>query len=718
MDRSDFLLEISCEELPVSYCMPALGQLASDFRKWAKKARLDHGEIESFATPRRLAILVRDLELAQEDLEEELTGPPVAAAFRDGNPTPAAEGFARGQGVSLEDLLRVETPKGEYLALHRKVPGRAAGELLAESLPALIPALRFPKTMIWGEGEIRFARPIRAILALLGEELISFRLGSLESGRLSPGHFRLSPEPFAHESASHYKEKLAGAGIMADPEERESAILRMAKQAAEGMGGRLLEDRELLKTLSFLLESPFALAGKFSDDFLDLPRDVIVIAMKSHQRYFSVENAEGELLPGFVFLTNGEVKDPASVIQGNERVLQARLEDARFYWQEDLRLGMKGLQERLESVLWMEGFGSLADRSSRIGTLSKQIMKLLPGFPLDEEALDWAARYCKADLGSEMIRDGKEFTRLQGTMGMNYALREGASETAALAIREHYFPRFATDRLPEGGEGILLSLADRLDSICGFWAAGYAPTGSKDPYALRRQALALLRILVGRELPLCLSDLLDLALSGYENLDREAIHPELLGFFQGRLEGLLEEESVPGDIFRAALLSGETRILDLRARALALSELRGDEAFEQLVIGARRVNNLLSREKIESTSPDAWLQLEAWSEGKDTGVREELLKEEAEKALYSSLQGTAGELLICSRDRDYAGAYRHLAALGPRIDAFFDGVMVLSEEEALRTNRLQFLSCLADIFRYYAGFSEVVLEGEREDSPS
>ena len=716
MNKKSFLLEIGVEELPVAYVEPALNQLADALAAWLDEQRLSHGEIKRFATPRRLALLVSDLITSQEDLEEEVSGPPMKAAYRDGQPSKAAEGFARGQGISLDDCYELETAKGPYLAARVLRKGRSSAELLAEALPAMILALRFPKTMTWGDGSLRFARPIRWIVAMLGEEALDFRLGTLSAGSESRGHRRLAPGPVNLTQADDYESALLAAKVLADPKSRKAAIHELASAAAVELGGKLVDDPELLDTVNYLVEGPAAMAGRFPDTFLELPREVISTAMKSHQRYFSVEDEAGELLPGFVVVTNGPVQAPEVVLEGNVRVLLARLEDARFYWRDDLKAGLDGLNQRLESVLWLEGFGTVAERVARIGKLSLRIADLLNLDDLDREALEWAARYAKADQASEMVKDGKEFTKLQGYMGWQYARKEGAGEKGAIALYEHFFPRSAGDRLPEGAEGSILSLADRLDAIVGFWGGGFAPTGSKDPYALRRQALAVMRLLIGKEWPLCLSDLLHLALQDYPSLDRDALVPLLLDFFHGRLEGMLEDESVAPDIFRAVLATGESRTLDLRARALALNALRGEQAFEQLVMGARRVGNILAKEGLGADSLDSYLKLEAWAAGK-TGEKDfqvDLLREDAEKTLHDDLLAMAADLKGHADARRFDEAYRLLAGLGPRIDAFFDGVMVLAPEEDLRRNRLAFLNELASIFRFFAGFQEVVLEGERD----
>jgi glycyl-tRNA synthetase beta chain len=718
MERSSFLLEIGTEEIPVDYILPAVEQLGIDLGNWLAEERLEHGEIITLATPRRLAVIVEDLQLGQKDHEDEVTGPPVAAAYRDGEPTKAATGFARGQGVDMDQLYTVQTPKGEYLAAIKKTPGRSSSDLLAAEIPNLIQGIRFPKTMIWGDGNLRFARPIRWLVALLGEDVVPVKLGTLEAGRVSYGHRLAAPDPVEITGASAYEDILAGAQVEVDHRLRREGLLNQARAATREMGGLLVEDDQLTNTINFLVEKPLALAGTFDREFLALPREVISTAMKAHQRYFSVEDAAGNLLPGFIVVLNGPREHVDLVLRGNEMVLRARLEDARFYWEDDCRTGLEGMLAKLESVVWMEGFGNIADRSRRLVRLSGLIADLLPGDTCDRESLVWAAHYCKADLASEMVKDGKEFTKLQGYMGQAYALADGVAENRARMILEHSFPRFAGDRLPCDTESMILALSDRLDAICGFWLAGFAPTGSKDPYALRRQALGVLRILSEGELPLDLLELLKVSLAGYP--DTGDLPPgtadDLLEFFSGRLQRMLEEQGVVRDIYDAIFFTGESRVLDLRARALALNALRGDQSFEKLIIGARRVANILAKEGWQGDPGESLALLQKWTVGGSTGFgfSEELLEEEAERSLCGVLKTRAVDLTRAAETRDYTAAYRVLADLGSDIDAYFDGVMVNAKEPALRGNRLAFLKNLSQIFLYFADFSRVVLEGERE----
>ena len=716
MAKADFLLEIGCEEIPVAYIEPAVRQLAAEFGAWLADERLAHGEIEHFATPRRLAIRIAGLDTDQAEMEEEVTGPPMAAAYKDGEPTKAALGFARGAGVQIADLYPVSTPKGEYLGARKRTPGRRASALLAEGIPERILKLRFPKTMIWGDGSLRFARPIRWLVALLGDEVVPAQLGTLRAGRLSHGHRLHAPDPIEIDSPAAYESALAAAAVIVDLDERRAAILAQAREAAAGLGGRLVEDAELLETVNFLVEKPLALAGHFDPVFLDLPRLVVTTAMKSHQRYFSVEDEAGRLLPNFIVILNGGGRDDELVRRGNERVLQARLQDARFYWEEDRAAGLSGMLKRLETVLWMEGFGSIAARCERLERLSGALAGQLGATELDADALAWAARYSKADLASEMVKDGKEFTKLQGYMGQEYARAEGAPNTRSAILYEQSFPRFAGDRLPDSLEGVLLALADRLDAVVGFWLAGFAPTGSKDPYALRRQALAILRLLREKELPISLRSALKAATAGYPDADAAALPLQLQEFFLGRFAGLLEEEGVAPDIFAAVAATGETLLTDLRSRALALNALRGDAEFEKLVIGARRVGNILAKEGRELAPADAAASLTAWALGERSGFGFDpaLLAEAPERALCAALEQAAAAIDSLVSSHDFDPAYRRLASMGVPIDAYFDGVMVNSEDPALRGNRLAFLQNLGQIFLRFADFSRVVLEGERK----
>ncbi len=717
MSARDFLIEIGCEEIPVAYLPAALDQLTADMTRWLDEARLDHGALRPFATSRRLALLVEDLQARQDDREEEVTGPPLKAAYRDGKPTQAALGFARGQGAELSELHELETPKGVYLALHKKIAGRGAAELLLEALPTLITGLRFPKTMIWGDGQLRFARPIRWLVALLDDEVLPLELGTLSAGRISAGRRQSGCPSIEITRAGEYAESLRAAGVEPDPVLRRERLLDAARSSAAELGGRLVEDAELADTVNFLSEWPVALAGSFDAATLALPRNVITTAMKSHQRYFSVESAAGELMPAFIVLLNGERPDPSMVRSGNERVLTARLADARFYWDEDRREGLAGMRKRLTNLLWVEGHGSMAERGERLRILVGRLADLLPGTDFDRESLEWAALNCKADQASEMIKDGKEFTKLSGAMGREYALAEGVDPARADLLWQHSLPRQAGDRLPESAEGVLLSLGDRLDAIAGLWQAGFAPTGSKDPYALRRQALAVLRLLLEKELPLCLGEAIDAALLGYPAVEPGSLRPKLMDFFLGRFEGLMEEAGVVPDVLRAVVAGGETRVLDLRARALALNALRGDPAFEKLVTGARRVGNILAKEGLSGDPRKAYPDLESWAgEGaRPYAFDKSLLEEEPEARLHDLFADAARRLFEDARGRDYGAAYRRLADLGGAIDAYFDGVMVNCENASLRSNRLAFLRNMAQVFLHFADFSLVVLEGERED---
>jgi glycyl-tRNA synthetase beta chain len=717
MSARDFLVEIGCEEIPVAYVPAALAQFTKELTRWLEESHLAHGAVRPYATARRLALLVEGLQARQDDREEEVTGPPVKAAYRDGEPTKAALGFAKGQGAELSDLHEVETPKGAYLALHKKIPGRDAAELLVEALPGLITGLRFPKTMIWGNGKLRFARPIRWIIALLDDEVLPLKLGPLSAGRTSAGRRQSGVEKIEIARASDYAESMRESGVEVDPLLRRERLLVAARVCAADLGGRLVEDEELADTVNYLSEWPVALAGSFDAATLALPRQVITTAMKSHQRYFSVESEAGELLPAFIVVLNGERPDPAMVRSGNERVLTARLADARFYWDEDRRVGLAGMRERLTSLLWVEGHGSMADRGERLRVLVGRLADLLPGGDYDREALDWAALHCKADQASEMIKDGKEFTKLSGAMGREYALAEGVDPAWADLLWQHSLPRQAGDRLPASDEGALLSLADRLDAIAGLWQAGFAPTGSKDPYALRRQAMAVLRLLLEKELPLCLGEAINAALLGYPAVVPGELRPLLLEFFLSRFEGLMEDAGVAPDVFDAVVAGGETRVLDLRARALALNALRGDPAFEKLVTGARRVGNILAKEGLSGDPLKAYPDLESWAGQGDRpyDFTVSLLEAEQERHLHDTFAEAAPLLLEAAGTRDYSAAYRRLADLGTAIDDYFDGVMVNCENEALRKNRLAFLRNLAQVFLYFADFSLVVLEGEREN---
>jgi glycyl-tRNA synthetase beta chain len=696
--RHDLVCEIGTEEIPAGYLPPAVEQFRSEAAAFFAAARLEPREVETHATPRRLVLIARGVPERQEDRTEEVTGPPWSAAFGpDGKATKAAEGFARGKGLSVQDLRRVETDRGPYAGATVKVDGRPAVDLLAEALPTVVARLSFPKTMRWGPQRFRFPRPIRWILALLGERVIPFSIEGVASDRVTHGHRVLARGPFSVSRAAEYPAALARGRVVLVAAERAARIEAMLAETAAKLGGTLVHDPELVQEVTYLVETPSVIAGAFDREFLELPAPVVTTAMRSHQRYFAVVTSGGKLLPNFLAVCNGAPEAAARVTDGNQRVLRARLDDARFYWNEDLRTTLEAKLPALSRVVWLEGFGSLGDKSARVSALAEFLAE-----PLSEEAratVRRAAPLAKADLVCAMIRDGKEFTALQGVMGREYALRQGEPEAVALALEEQYRPRFAGDALPATDAGACLALADRLDTMIGVWAAGQKPTGSKDPFALRRGALGIIRILLDRRRDVSVSGLLARAAAGYGAAvpDPGPIVAECGEFVRDRLAGwLVDEAGLAADVAAAVLAGADPNPLDALARARALAELRDArrEDFEALAAGFKRARNILKKDSAEGAPEEA------------------LLAERAERTLFDAWVAVESAVAAAQREHRYSDAFAGLASLRVPIDGFFDHVLVLADDPRLRANRLRLLGRIVDRVQGLADLSRLAVPEE------
>jgi glycyl-tRNA synthetase beta chain len=694
--KKDFLFEIGTEEIPASYVPPALRALAETLPARLREKRIRHGAVESFATPRRLALRIAEVEEMQPDLEREMTGPPKRAAFdAEGKPTKAALGFAKTQGVPVESLRIALTERGEYVAVTVVDKGVPVADLLPRLLPEIVASLPFPRTMRWEGSGFLFARPIQWIVALLGESVLPVEIAGVRSGRESRGHRVLHPDPVPVAEPRAYEEALRRAGVLVSPEERLARIEKEIERALAGAGGKAVRDPGLLETVNFLVEMPRALCGSFDERMLRLPDRVVITAMRAHQRYFSVVDESGRLLPRFVTIANGIAENEEGVRAGNERVLAARLADAEFYWNEDRAVPLDERVRGLDRVVWQEGMGSLFEKTSRI----ERIAGILAGeaAPEAREAALRAARLSKTDLTTEMIRDGKEFTSLQGYMGMEYARAAGEPDDVARAIYEQYLPRFSGDELPSTDAGRILSLADRTDTLLGCLAAGFAPTGSQDPYGLRRQALAILRILSEERISVTLGRLLAAGVEAYgpRLAEPEKTVAESLRIFRARLKNLFTDQGLPYDLVDAVLETGLERPADLERRALALRDFRASESFERLVLGSKRVMNIL-----KGGAPSG-------------AVDPALLSEPEERELHraaTELGERCGRSLAAG---DHRATMECLLELRDPIDRFFDKVLVMDPDERVRANRLSLLQEIAGLFLRFADLSKVVLEGEK-----
>jgi glycyl-tRNA synthetase beta chain len=693
----ELLLEVGTEELPAGYIPPAVEELAGSARKAFEEARIGCEKIETFGTPRRLVLRATGVAEKQEDLVQEQQGPAKQVAFDEqGQPTKAARGFAESRGLSLEDLEVRETPKGAYVFARVFTAGRATDEILPDILPQIIVGLSFPKTMRWGTGDLRFARPIRWLLALLDERVISFSLNGVTSGNRTHGHRQLSPGPFTVPSAVEYWRVMDRAGIVVDAQVRRKKIWQGLVAAADEQDGRPLPDEKLLDAVTYLVEVPTPLCGPLEKRFLSLPREVLITALSEHQKCFVAVDENDRLLPLFLAVSNGDPQQAGVILSGFGKVLTARLEDARFFFQEDRKTPLSDRVEALKAVVFQEDLGTMHEKTERIVALTEHLGGVLNLPPAERKAVARAALLCKADLVTLMVAE-KEFSGLQGYMGQQYALASGESPEVAQAIFEHYLPRFAEDALPRSLPGSLVAAADKTDTIVGCFGIGLIPTGSQDPYALRRSALGVVRILLQHDLKVNLPDLVDRALVLLKSrikVDPETVREQVVAFFRQRVESQLVDRGLDADVVDAVLAADDRVIVDALRRARAVQSFRKREKFTALVQGARRVANIL-RDQDVSGDLDA-----------------KLLCEEAEKDLYEIHRHARQDIARHIDAGEYQAALEATLKLVDPVDTFFERILVMAENPKLRANRLRLLALLKESFTAVADYSRVVLRGE------
>ncbi len=724
---AEFLFEIGLEEVPARMIAGAEAELARRVVAMLRRERLlaVGGEVgvRSFATPRRLAVLVKEVAERQEDVAEELLGPSAAIAFRDGAATPAAVAFAKKAGVRVEALTTVATAKGDYVRAEVVRPGRSAAEAIAAELPKELAGLYWAKSMYWlsptrqrspggdsvspGEGPVRqgkperFVRPVRWLLALFGETVLPISFAGKSSGNLTYGHRILhGDEPVVIERPAAYERVLGEAFVMADVETRRHRIRKGLDRACRTVeGARWREDHELVETVTQLTEWPTVLLGGFERDYLELPEEVLVTVMRDHQKYFAVEDAGGELAPHFLTVLNTAVDEAGERVirHGNERVLRARFNDARFFWEFDQRTTLVDRVPLLDKVVFQKDLGSYGAKAERMRRVAARLAEgvVEAGVEVDRRALEWATMLAKTDLTAELV---KEFTELQGIVGGLYARAQGLGETAATAIYDQYLPASMEDEAPRSTEGALLAIADKADTIAGMFAVGMEPTGSKDPFALRRAANGVVKILGETALPLTLRQVVDAAAEG-----RGELGARLMAFFAERLDFYLREAKGNAyDVVAAVLAVDADDVRDAVARAEALSEVRGagDVGGDFAAVSAafKRMSNILeqAREKglVASSAVDATLLLEP-----------------EETALAERARAMAQEMEELHAGRRYREALRLVASLRPQVDAFFDAVMVMAPEPELRANRLALLAQVRQDLSRIADFSKIVVAG-------
>lgn len=695
-DGKTFLLELQVEEIPAGYIDPALKAASTLVLKKLDEARIGHGQAATYGTPRRLAIAVSDVAKRQTSVTTEVSGPPKQVAYdAAGKPTVAAEKFAEKVKIPVEKLRVKKTKKGEYVVAKKVDKGLVTKTVLKQLLPEIILATPFPKTMRWADLGVAFARPVHSVLALLGDQVISFNLANIRSGRYTCGHRFLSPGKIKLSTADAYVQKLADAYVMADIAVRRQSIGQGVAEAAREVGGRILADEELLDVVTNLVEYPVPVVGRFEQKFLDLPKEVLVTAMKEHQKYFAVIDDSGDLMPYFVAVNNTRAKDMALVARGHERVIRARLEDARFFYQSDLQVPVEDWIDKLKGVLFQAKLGTIYDKTLRVEALCGFICDALGNNDAVARQAMRAAFLCKADLVSQIVG---EFPKLQGVMGRIYAEKADEDAPVAIAVEEHYRPTYSGGPLPETLIGAVVAIADKIDTICGCFSAGLIPTGAADPYALRRQGIGITQIMQRQGFSISLKELIQAGAKPFDTgagADQTALAQQIQQFIKNRIAYLLSEDGYAKDVIAAVIDVSIDSIPDVWYRAEALESMKSRPHFQQLAAGFKRVANIIRKSgRLDSDAPLP-------------GVDDRLFEHPSESALYAAYLEVAQKVSHAVAGNRFNDALQELASLRNAVDDFFDNVMVMAEDEKIRENRLVLLGHIAALFGKLADFSKI-----------
>lgn len=689
----DLLLEIGLEEVPARFVRDAARQLKEKTESWLRESRIDHSELFSYATPRRLAVVVKQVAEKQQDVSEENKGPAKKIALDDnGAWSKAALGFARAQGVQPEELYFKDLGGVEYVYARKSSKGRSTQELLPEGLSHIITNMSFPKNMRWGSHELRFVRPIKWLNALFGQDVVELEIAGVQSGRTTYGH-RFLGSSIELGEPGEYLDKLREQYVIADMDERKSMITKQISQLATQSGWQVPIQEDLLEEVLFLVEYPTALSGSFDESFLHIPQEVLITSMREHQRYFPVMDSSGKLLPYFVTVRNGDGTSLDQVARGNEKVLRARLSDAKFFYEEDQKLPIDTALSKLEQVVFHEELGTISDKVRRVEKTAEQLARLCKVSAEEQSVIRRAAAICKFDLVTQMVY---EFPELQGVMGMDYARKAGEPEAVAQAINEHYQPRYSGDASPKSLPGALVSIADKIDTIVGCFAIGIVPTGSQDPYALRRQAAGIVQILLDHKLPISLRELFELAIAVHIEAHKHAIkrqQDELLGdlydFFALRVKHMLSDDA-RYDVVDAVMASGFDDVAATVRKCQALMEAVQQPGMKEVCDSFTRVMNLAAKAEAKH----------------ELSVK--LFQEDVEHTLYEAWQQihTAYESELASGNE--RAALAQLARLKEPVTAYFDSVMVMAEDEQVRSNRLAQLAMIHNDLSRFADFHKLV----------
>lgn len=673
------LIEIGSEEIPARFIPKGLALLKDELTQLFDSSSIEYGAISEYSTPRRLALLINDVADKQKDRTVESLGPPKNVAYDDqGLPTKAALGFAKNLKIDINDLAIKETERGLYVSATIEEKGKPTVDVLAEELPKILSSLKLPKSMRWGDGSLKYFRPIQWVLAILDSEIIPFNLDSIRSSNISYGHRFLSAAAIEITAPSSYLSSLRQNHVFADSCERKKMISEGILAIESSSNCRIHKDDELLETVTNLVEHPTAVMGNFEEKFLALPKELLITVMKTHQKYFSMEDSNGKMKSSFIVISNMHSEINETVQRGAERVLRARLEDARFYFIEDQKVALWDYVEDLKKVTFQEKLGSIYEKSVRIAGLSSYIAELHD--PRLKEKVHRTSMLCKADLVTGVVG---EFPELQGYMGMTYAGTSGEARDVAVAIYEHYLPKYAGDSIPSGELGTIVSMADKMDNISSFFHLDMVPSGSEDPFALRRQAAGIINILQNRNYPLTLNALISRSLESLEASEekRMELADSILQFFSQRLEGILLSQGHSHDVINAVLSSDEIDLKDIQFRVNIILQFKKDPAFPALLTAAKRVYNILTRVQ-------------------HGDINESLLTEGAERDLYSAAK-TAGENLKTSE-------YRSLFGLEEPVNLFFDTILIMDKDPHIKGNRLALLSMVKSVFNSLADFSKIV----------
>jgi len=689
------ILEIGTEEIPAQYMENALKDLNQLAKKYLEEARINYKEIKVYGTPRRLILFIFHIKEKQENVFQKIKGPAYSIAYnKDSQPQKPALKFAQSQRVNIEDLIVEDTEKGKYIFASKSIIGQPTIDILSRIFPKIIKGMQFPKSMRWGERSLRFIRPIRWILALYGKEVIRFNLNGLDSENITYGHRLLAPQKIKISSTQEYFKKIEKSYVIVDPQIRENIIKTDIKQIIKEINGKKIINEKQLKEIVYLVEYPNAILGKYDKKYLELPKDVLTVVMEKHQKYFPIFKNKDELLPLFIVIINNSKKYASKIREGNENVLRARLEDAKFFYQEDQKIPLEKRVDKLKNVIFQENLGSLFDKTERLELLCDYIADSLQVEQNVKKDLLRSAYLCKADLVTEIV---KEFPELQGIMGKEYAVLSGERKDVAEAIFEHYLPRFSGDRLPLTKGGMILGIADKVDSIIGCFVMGLTPTGSQDPYGLRRQSRGKIAIILKNNLQISLKDIIRKSLSLYKEsvsvelkIDENEIVSQILNFLKQRVKNIFLEEGIHYDVIDAVLaVDSDGDVVDIKNRIKVIEELYNQPIFGKILNSSSRVLNLSKNSE-------------------ENEIVRSLLKEKAELSLYHNYESIYPRTKEFIYNKEYKKVFKLLGDLCEPVDEFFDQVLVMDQDKEIRKNRIALIKKIGILFNQVADLSKIV----------